>query len=188
MSVVDMVAYERTEKKLNSVKEIKSAFVYQSLPFDVRKSAVGLFIAEVARKSIREPEENKPLFDFLFSIFQFLDATSESIANVHLWFMLHLSTFLGFMPGGDRSKNTPFFDLKEGVFVNDEPAHIHFLQAAESQLLYRLLITELEYCHSIAMTRAQRKLLLSKIIEYYRLHIENFPEINAHLILEEVLE
>ena len=96
--------------------------------------------------------------------------------------------FLGFMPGGDRSEDTPFFDLKEGVFVNDEPAHIHFLQAAESQLLYRLLITELEYCHSIAMTRAQRKLLLSKIIEYYRLHIENFPEINAHLILEEVLE
>lgn len=188
MSVVDMVAYERIEKKLHSVKEIKSAFVYQSLPFDVRKSAVGLFIAEVSRKSIREPEENIPLFDFLFSTFQFLDATHHSVANVHLWFMLQLSAFLGFVPGGDWSEETPVFDLKEGVFVNDEPAHIYFLGARASQLWYKLLVTSLKDSHLVAMARAERKLLLAKIIDYYRLHIENFPEINAHIILEEVLE
>jgi DNA repair protein RecO (recombination protein O) len=188
MSIVDMVAYERSDKKLHSVKEIKSAFVYQNLPFDVRRSAVGLFIAEVARKSIREPEENKPLFDFLLSTFQFLDATPHSIANIHLWFMLRLTTFLGFVPGGDWGENTPVFDLKEGVFVKEEPDHLHFLQAAESQLFYKLLITGLSDSHQISMPRATRKQLLSRIIDYYRLHIENFPEINAHTILEEVLE
>ena len=66
MSLVDMVAYDRQEKGLNRVRELRAAYVFQSLPFDVRKSAVGLFMAELARKTVREPEENKRLFNFLF--------------------------------------------------------------------------------------------------------------------------
>lgn len=188
MSLVEMVAYDRQEKGLNRVRELRAAHVFHSLPFDVRKSAVGLFMAEMARKAIREPEENSRLFSFLFRSFQFLDETTASIANLHLCFLLELSAFLGFVPAEDWSLEAPFFDLQEGVFAAAPPAHVHYLREAESQVLYQLLDKRLENCHELSMPRQQRKSLLLHLIDYYRLHIENLPEIHAHVVLEEVLE
>jgi DNA repair protein RecO (recombination protein O) len=186
MSLVDMVAYDKHAKGLNRVKEMRSAYVYQSLPFDIRRSAVGLFIAEMARKTIKEPEENDRLFDFLYQCFQFLDTTQDSIANVHLWFLLRLSALLGFMPGGQWSEQTPFFDLEEGVFGASTTSHIHFLKREESQLIDQLLDLPIEECHALNITSSERKELLRHLINYFRLHIDNMPEIHAHLILEEV--
>lgn len=188
MSLVDMVAYDRQEKGLNRIRELRAAHVYTSLPFDVRKSAVGLFMAEIARKTIREPEENKRLFGFLFQSFRFLDETTAPIANIHLYFLLELSSFLGFVPAEEWSEATPVFDLREGVFVAAPPPHVHHLGEAESRLLHQLLDKKLETCHELSMQRPQRKSLLLRLIDYYRLHIENFPEIHAHEVLQEVLE
>jgi DNA repair protein RecO (recombination protein O) len=187
MSLVDMVVYERHEKSLNRIKELRAAHTYQSIPFDVRKGAVGLFLAEIARKAMREPEENRALFAFLFNAFSFLDETKQPIANIHLHFLLNLSAFLGFLPGGRWEKETPFFDLQEGAFVYQAPNHAYYLNESESELLFKLLECPLEDCHGIAMSRAQRKALLLHLLDYYRYHIESFPEIHAHLVLEEVL-
>ena len=186
MSLVDMVAYDKSEKGLNRIKEMRSAYVYQSLPFDIRRSAVGLFIAEMARKTIKEPEENDRLFNFLYQCFQFLDTTQHSITNVHLWFLLRLSALLGFMPGGHWSEQTPFFDLEEGIFGASTSSHLHFLKSEESKLIDQLLDLPIEEAHTLSMTNAERKELLRHLIDYFRLHIDNMPEIHAHLILEEV--
>ncbi len=188
MSLIEMVAYDRHEKGLNRVREIQAAHVYQSLPFDVHKSAAGLFMAEIARKSIREPEENRELFHFLFSAFQFLDETTAASTNVHLCFLLELSAYLGFVPGGDCMAGTPVFDLQEGVFVATAPSHPYHLPEPESRLLYKLLNTKMEKSHELSMQRQQRRSLLLNLIDYYRLHIENMPEIHAHVVLQEVLE
>lgn len=188
MSLVEMVAYERQEKGLNRVKEMQAAYVFHSLPFDVRKSAVGLFMAELARKSIREPEENKRLFDFLFRSFRFLDETIAPVSNIHLCFLLELSSYLGFVPDEAWAEETPVFDLQEGIFVAAPPPHVYHLGEAESLLLYQLLGKNLENCHELSMLRQQRKSLLLHLIDYYRLHIENLPEIHAHEVLQEVLE
>ncbi|MCO6477704.1 MAG: DNA repair protein RecO [Phaeodactylibacter sp.] len=188
MSLVDMVAYDRHEKGLNRVRELRPAHVFQSLPFDVRKSAVGLFMAEVARKTIREPEENRRLFDFLFHTFRFLDETAGPIANLHLFFLLELSSFLGFVPAEEWSEKTPVFDLQEGVFVAEPPPHAYYLGKDESRLLHQLLDKSMEACHELSMQWQQRRSLLLHLIDYYRLHIENLPEIHAHVVLQEVLE
>lgn len=188
MSLVDLVAYHREDRDLNRLREIRPALVYQALPFDVRRSAVGQFITEVARKTIRESEENRALFDFLFSSFEFLDVTDRPITNLHLHFLIELSTFLGFVPGGECTHETPFFDLQEGVFVHSVPGHPYYLDESNSRLLHALLHTERDTCHQVKMTVGQRRALLQSLLDYYRLHLEHFPEINAHHILQEVLE
>lgn len=187
MSLLELVAYEREDKDLNRLKEIRPAWVYQSVPFDVYKGAVGLFMAEIARKTIREAEQNEPLFAFLFQTFRFLDETPHPVANLHLHFLLELSAYIGFTPGGDFDTETPFFDLLEGLFTSMAPAHPHFLDEKMSGLLYAFLRTDAASCHEINLTREQRRLLLLNLLDYYRLHIEHFPDINAHLILQEVL-
>ena len=188
MSLVDMVAYFREDKDLHRIKEIKAAHIYTSLPFDVRKSAVGMFMAELARKTIREAEEHPELFQFLFDNFRFLDETDKSFANIHLHFMLGLSTFLGFLPGGMANVQTPYFDKQEGIFVAEEPRQLYGVDEEQSDLISQLLSVSLAESHTVIMERTQRKKLLKHLLEFYQLHIESFPTINAHLILEEVLE
>lgn len=187
MSLVDMVAYDKRERGLNRIREIKNAAVYQAIPFEVPRSSVGLFMAEVARKAIREPEENKRLFLFLFRTFQFLDRTDSPFGNLHLHFLLELSFHLGFVPGGTWSEDTPFFDLQEGVFSATKATGHQYLEPESSQILYRLLRCEYHNCHEVEMPRAMRQHLLDQLLTFYRFHIDNFPEINAHSILKTVL-
>ena len=188
MSLVDMVVYHRDDKDMTRIKEIKSAHVYQSVPFDVRKSAVGQFMLELTRKSIQEREENLDLFNFIFQSFQFLDETQLSFDNFHLYFMLQLSGHLGFLPSGNYSEKTPTFDLREGTFVGDEILHGYFLTEEQSQMVDQILNSSLSSIYKVKVDRASRKELVRKLIIYYRLHIENFPDLNAHQILEEVME
>ncbi len=187
MTLVDMVAYFRDDKELHRIKEIKVEQVYSALPFDIVKGAVGLFITELARKTIRESEQNQALFNFLYETFRLLDATENPVYNFHLSFMIKLSGFLGFMPEGIFGNGSVFFDLEEGIFVENVPKHLHHLDKDQSALLNLFLNTEIQESHKINTSRSSRKALLNNLLLFYKLHIENFQNINAHQILEEVL-
>lgn len=187
MSLLDLVVYYREHKTLNRIREVQTAHIYAQLPFDVRRSAVGMFITEIARKVIREPEANRDLFQFLFDTLTHLDQTPYSIANLHLHFLLELSQFLGFLPNGQYSEETPFFNLQEGLFSGQRPPHLHFLDADQSRRLDQLLTLNRDTCHQVSFSREERARMLRSLLDFYRLHIESFPTINAHLILEEIL-
>ncbi|MFN7118320.1 MAG: DNA repair protein RecO [Saprospiraceae bacterium] len=187
MSLLEMVVYNREDRELNHVKEIRPAHVYQSIPFDIKKSAIALFIAEVIRKTIRESEENKPLFDFIFNTFQYLDTTNQPIVNTHMYFIVELTAFLGFLPAGEYDETTPLFDLQEGTFVSNIPTHRHYLDEQLSQILDHLLHTDLAHCHEVKITAIQRRSLLQNLLDYYKLHMDFMPDIHSHQILHEVL-
>ena len=187
LSLVDLVVYHRDDKDLTRIKEIKAAHVFTSIPFVIQKGAVGLFMAEIARKTIRESEQNIPLFNFLYDTILHLDAFEESIANAHLYFMVHLCSFLGFMPSGQIEEGTPYFDLEEGCFYENQPLHAKFLNEQLSALLSQLLQMPRNNIHTLKMDRQQRKELLSGLLDFYGIHIENFPTIHAHEVLEVVL-
>lgn len=187
MSLIDLVVYHRDDKTLTRIKEIKPSVVFQSIPFNIQKGAVGLFIAEVARKTLSESEENPALFDFLFSQIQFLDHTENSIANLHLHFLAQLTAFLGFSPSGAANHETPFFDMQEGIFMEVAPVHPQFLNEELSLAFSQLLEIPRENTHEIKISRSVRKQLLERMLDFYALHIENFPTINAHSILEIVM-
>lgn len=186
MSQVEIVAYEREGKDLNRLKEIRAANVYQSIPLDIKKGAVGLFMAEIAQKTLRESEENLPLYQFLTDIFTFLDKHDGNVANLPLAFMLELSGFLGFMPELDDVNGASFFDLENGVFCDQPPFHSNYVEENYGAILKSMLRIHYHSCHNIPLNVEQRRYLLEKLLDYYKLHIENFPVINAHLILQEI--
>ncbi len=187
MSLLDLVAYHREDRDLNHIKEIQSAYVYHSLPFEIGKSGLALFMAEIIRKTVRESEENRPLFEFLYDNFVFLDETTQPVRNVHLHFLIELSAFLGFMPSGEFSLDTPFFDLQEGMFVADISNHAHYLDEQLSAVLQDLLNHPIAQCHDVEMTGSQRRTLLKYLLDYYKLHMDFMPDINSHEVLHEVL-
>lgn len=187
MTPVDIVAYHRDGKDLTRLKEIKLHYVFKKIPFDVTRGAVGMFMVEIAQKTIRGEEAHAELFEFLLSNFIFLDETSLSFANLHLHFMAHLTEFLGFLPSDVFSEETPIFDLQEGCFQKANPSHAHWLRPVLGEKLSQLLQLPKEESHAVLMSREERKSLLRSLIDYYRLHIENLPVIHSFSILEEVL-
>ena len=88
---------------------------------DISKISIALFIAEVLYKCIREEEKNKTLFDFLHTSIQLLDEDSSGNNIFHLLFMIKLSKHLGFYPHNFKNTQKSYFDLREGLFINEIP-------------------------------------------------------------------
>ncbi|MBL7815714.1 MAG: DNA repair protein RecO [Saprospiraceae bacterium] len=185
MSLVDIVAYD-VPNKLNRIKEIQAAHVYTSLPFDIRKSSIGLFMAEVARRTIRESEENAELFQFLFDIFKYLDETHERFSNLHLAFLLELSGHLGFRPDEGEYTEGAVFDLRSGIFTKNSVGHSHFLSENHSFLLSQLLTQSWHQSHLLKISLEERRLLIGELLKFYQFHLDNFPDINSFKILQEI--
>lgn len=182
-TLVDMVVYYRENKSMNRIKEIKASQIYQAIPFDLMKGTISLFMIELAQKTIKEEESNPDLFSFLFSQFTTLDQLEIINPNFHLYFMLNLSGYLGFFPGGNWSEVTPWLNMKAGKFTQEEPLHQYALNKNLSRLV-GLLIKRAP----VKITRLDRQKIVQKLIDYYRIHIENFNGLNTHAILKEVLE
>lgn len=185
MSLVDMVVYHSNHKDISRTKEIRPAHVYASIPFDIRKGAVGTFITEIIQKTIKEQEENKELFDFLFHTFLLLDKTDKSVSNFHLVFLVHLTSYLGFQPSGTYSKENSYFDMQEGIFTNN-PGNLLFMEVDQSKALDTLMKTKLEDSHHLSFKKSERSELIHQLLNFYKIHVENFTSIQSNSILEAV--
>ncbi len=187
MTVVDLVAYHREGSGANRLKELRAAEIWRAIPFDIRRGAVTLFMAEVCRKSIQEEEEHGALFDFLLGHLRWLDATPHPIANLHLHFLLGLSGFLGFQPQPPEESGELFFDLTDGSFSPVPPPHAMLLEPEQSHQMLALLESPLELVHEIQLSRPQRKALLNKLLQFYQLQLPGFKEVNTPEVLEMVM-
>jgi DNA repair protein RecO (recombination protein O) len=116
LTLLELVAYHKERNTLQSIKEIRLAHPYQSMPFDIRKSSIALFLNEVVYRSVGEEESNPALFEFLWSSFLLLDAVEEPFMHFHLLFTIKLTKYLGFHPRNTRTDEHCFFNLSEGTF------------------------------------------------------------------------
>jgi len=187
MSIVDLVAYFKVDKDMHRVKEMIPAQIFSGISYDVIKSSVGLFMIEVAQKSIRESERNYRLFDFLEHSFMLLDATPNSLANFPIGFLLRLSSYLGFQPERFRDPEEVFFDLKEGHFVSNTIGHTYFLNESQTDLLWNCLPLDLTEIHEIKIDKSERKQLINELIQFYRFHVEQLQEVRSLSVLETIL-
>ncbi|MDX1476640.1 MAG: DNA repair protein RecO [Saprospiraceae bacterium] len=185
LSIVDMVAYHSERQTLHRIKEIRPAYLYQTIPFDVRKNAMILFMAELCAKTVMETEKNTALFTCIETSLRALDQATEGFANHHLEFMIALADELGFGPATNFSSEATWFDLLGGAFIASVPDHRYAMPDAE--VLYRLILSARGEGTSPSLTRVQRNQLIDQLILYYQLHIDNLKEIQSHRVLREVL-
>jgi DNA repair protein RecO (recombination protein O) len=184
-SLVDMVVYHRENKDLNRIKEVRPAHIYQALPFDVVRGTVGLFMAELISRTIKESEENPDLFEFLYHSFVALDEAGK-VSHFPVVFPILLMPYIGFSLGNDWTEKSPYFDIREGLFVADQP-HLHYLMPEPAKWLSYLRYADLHSLESLRIPHDTRKMLLDGVLEYYRYHVENFTTLNSHMVLRDVL-
>ena len=170
---------------LHRMKDVQSGFVLQSIPYDIRKSTIALFMAEILYRLVNESESNSNLFDFIWGSIEALDAIEEGVANFHLWFMANISRFLGFSPGNEYAEDS-FFDMREGLYTPQRPPHDKFLNTEYARLLNDLIECDVQYLGEIGLNRNQRVDMLSGLVEYYKVHLESIRRVQSIHILQEV--
>jgi DNA repair protein RecO (recombination protein O) len=184
LNLLHLVVYQRELKNLQRIKELRPAWVYQSLPFDMKKGAVALFIIEILNKALKEETGNSELFDFVFNTFVALDEYTESVALFHHTFLLSFSKYLGFYPGLHENKNPHYFDMQEGFFVADIPRHPYWMNEVSTGHLLQLMQSTGKGLSRLKIPYGLRKKLLNDLLQYFALHLENFGKVHAHTILE----
>ncbi|WP_207426872.1 DNA repair protein RecO [Pedobacter sp. SYSU D00535] len=187
LHLLHMVVYHKPNGNIQRVSELRNEPVFQEIPYNIIKSSLVLFLNEVLYRSIRHHYDDERLFEYLFNAIEFLDRTESGLANFHLYFLVQLTKYLGFYPDRSYEETSEFFDLKDGVFSNLHPPHSFILSGSQAKHFADLLATRFEVLDKLKMPPRERKHLLEKILMYFQLHIEGFPEIKSHLILEEIL-
>jgi DNA repair protein RecO (recombination protein O) len=187
LSLLDMVVYHKQNGSIQRISEARATPLLQTIPYDIVKSSIGIFINEMLYKSLKQPAHEPQLFNFLQNAILFLDQTSTNCSNFSLVFLLKLTSFLGFNPDISFADTYGYFDLLNGGFTNGLPVHPHYLDGKYIVDWVDLLHCSLSESHLLKLNALQRRFLLSKIILYYSLHIENFGIVNSHLVLEEIL-
>jgi len=180
LTLLETDVYYKSGRDIQRIKEMTCLLHFHSIPFQVVKSTIALFIAELLYKTLKEEETNPALFDFLIHAIQLLDIKDEGIQNFHLVFLLHFMKFLGiypFHPETEGMKNyLPVFNLPPDA------------GAGEKKGLEQLIRSSLSQLGEISLTHKTRSFLLERIMEFYRIHLDQVTGMRSLQVLKEVFQ
>ena len=198
LTLLNIEADVNLQSQLQKISEASLLAPLPSLLSDPSKLAIGLFICEFLYHALRGEQQNEPLFEYVCTSIQWLDQRKSDFANFHLVFLMHLSRFLGFYPNleaprhegekAQRSEDNLYFDLRAACFCEHTPLHRDFLMPNEASRIRLLMRMDFFSMHLFRMGRADRNRILELIIQYYRLHIPQFPELRSLPVLQELFQ
>lgn len=205
MFLLEFEGYESSKMQMHRMRDVRTAVTMTSVPFDVRKSTISLFMAEVLYRLVKEAEANSPLFGFVWDSVAALDAMGEGraatnatgdsvvnsnaggdgVANFHLWFLVMLSSHLGFYPGNEFVPGS-WFDIQNGIFTPIMPSHRLMLDREDTAVLAAVMETRPEDLGSLKLSRERRSSFLSAMLLYFGYHLDTMNHIRSVQILREV--
>lgn len=185
LSLVDLVAYHQDHKKIHRIKEVRSDHVWQSIPFDMRKSSVITCLAEVCSKCITTADPHPELFTFLRDALIGYDLPDHFDRDFLIRFLVSLSHFLGFGIDVPETKvEGKYFDLMEGHIIHTRPTHNYLMSMEDLHHLSSIMAqgpdNKADAPHDV------RKRLVDQLIMYYQLHVESLREVHSLRILREL--
>lgn len=175
LTLLDMVVYYKNDRDLHRMSEVKTSHPFQSLPFDVSKSTIAMFVTEMLNKVLKEEAGSPPLFRFLVDSVLFLEEASINYENFHLAFLLKLSFFLGFGPESAREFESQLRENSYPFLPDDE------METALNVMLRQPLGSP------IRLARVSRNDILDALVAYYQIHLDSIGEVKSLPVLREVL-
>lgn len=157
--ILDMVVQSSKSSDLYTWKEGQLAFPLTQIPFDVKKRAICLFLAEFLIRCVREKTPNESLFSFLKHAVQLLDCMQEGVENFHLFCMANCVKYLGFSP----------------MFADQAPDCIRYFSTLPSADLGK-----------IQLSRFQRQEMIQAMVAYLSEHLGMSITFKSLPVLEEL--
>ena len=176
LTLLDLVVYHKSkEDTIHRLSELKCYAPFRSIPFDIIKSSLALFMTEILGKTLREEESNEPLFQFLQEAILYLDHAEAHFENFHIHFLSQLASYLGF--GSETVE-----DLENELRENNYPQTADRIE----QEAVRQLLTS-GFGSVITLDRSRRLRILEKLIFFYKIHMDGLGEIKSMEVLKEIL-
>lgn len=187
-SIIEMEVYHSELKKLHRIKDARWYYVYQDLLFNIYKNAAALFMVELLQKTIRQPEHNPDLYNFLEDAFMELDkAGIKTTANYPLFFLIHLPGFLGFSIQDNFSASAHLLDLRNGSFIAGIPDHEFYADPVVSGHICELMhIMHPAESEELTLNNIARRRITDCMLTFYRLHIQDFSNMKSLSVLQQV--
>ena len=167
LSVVEMEVEHLNKRDLHRIRETKLCYPLTDVFCNPVKNILALFLSEILFRVVKETEPDSRLFEYLFESIQLLELSDKGVANFHLVFLLR---------------------LLHGVFVDRIPMHRHYLNRQESVVFARLLKISFENMSLYSFSRQDRVSVINRILEYYRLHLPDFPEIKSLSVMQSLFD
>jgi DNA repair protein RecO (recombination protein O) len=167
LTILHLEVYIKQNRDIQRIKELKLAYPVFSIPEDIKKNSIALFISEILYKTLKEEEKNTELFDFLSHSLRIFDIQKSGIANFHIIFLFKYSKYMGIFPENHT-------EIKTYIRLNTPYQLMHFLESS------------FENAHQFQLDSKTRSNLLSFMINYYQSHLEGMGEIKSFPILKEV--
>jgi DNA repair protein RecO (recombination protein O) len=188
LSVVEMEVEHLKTRDIQRVKETKVCYSLSSIPSHPVKNTIALFLAEVLYRIVRTKEADPKLFDYLTHSIRYLEILEQGIANFHLVFLIYLTRYLGVFPNAESYVPGVYFDMLNGIFTPQPPDHPHYLTKEESVIFSRLLRLTYENMALHSFSRKERTTIIHYILEYYRLHFSDLPEIKSLAVMQSLFD
>ena len=171
LTLLDLVVYHNKKRDINRISEIKCNYNFHTIPFQIKKTSIALFLTELLNQLLSE-EENEHMYLFLRESIQYFDTMETGYENFHLQLLLGLSKYLGILP-------------PSGLELLKEVGHAKAHDPKFVDIIHGIL--NKGYEAQIAMNGKTRSQALQAIIDYYRFHYDGIRELKSMNVLKEVL-
>lgn len=188
LSAVEVTWHQQERRSLQKPTEFVTWQPRTSIPFHPHKAVIALFLGEFLYHALRGEAENRPLFEFLNHSLNWLDTAEAHFANFHIVFLLWLTRFLGFYPNVDDWHEGCFFDMLNASFTPVQPLHSHYIGPEEAALVPKFMRLDMRKMGVVGLNRVVRRRTLQLIIDFYRLHVPEFPDLKSVDVLAEVFD
>ncbi len=188
LSMLTFNAAYREGKGLCRLVDAQPYAYYSTIPYDVVKSSIALYLAEMLSNILHEEGENEPLFAYLDYALNWFDSAREGYADFHILFLVHLTRYLGISPNVESFVPGSCFDLLAGCLVSKPPLHAQYLSPEDTRNFIALLNVDFDALPSVALNRKARGEYLTLLQNYYRLHIPGFSEPKSAEVLREIFD
>jgi DNA repair protein RecO (recombination protein O) len=175
LTLLDLVVYHDDKKEIHRISELKCNLPFRSVPFEIKKSSIAIFLNEILNKSLKEHSENETLFSFLMDAILYLDSHEDYIENFHLYFLLNYCFYLGFSPASGKE-----------IFEQFNAYSYHIPHDEDTISLIDQIIHK-DFGYPLKINKPQRNQILEVVLAFYRLHVEDFGEVRSLAVLKEVL-
>lgn len=188
LSILEMEVEHLNKRDIHRIKESRLCFPINNICIDPIKNLLALFLSEVLYRTLRETGRDERLFGFLYEAIHLLEYADSGVANFHIIFLLSLPSYLGIFPNTDSYRDGYYFDMMNGEFTEQPPLHSHYLNKEESRFFSKLLRMSFGNMSLYSFSRGNRTAIIERILEYYRLHIPDFPEIKSLSVLKSIFD
>ena len=186
MNVLLLSYYNKEADALCRTKEYQYAVHYKRLGLDVIYTSVGIFLIECVRNAVQEREENQALYQFLKDRFLALDAIDQhGLTDFYLYFLVDLTTLLGFGPLPNYEMKKPCFHLLHGRYTESHHDPAHLVGEGPSHILFHIL--EGKRTASLPGSKQDKEQLTDDLLRYYGCHLEGFRPIRSLEVLRTIM-